>query len=84
MIIDILRNMPRYVMSDGRGFTDYQPSCTLNKQIQDKYSLTANTHQYRYFLQQNAEKLIQDFAASSNAPSCTLCPVCQMALESKK
>jgi len=64
-------------MSDGRQFTDYSPSCDLNGKIQKKYKVD-NSHQYRYFLQQNAEKLISEMVKSDES---VLCPVCKQALE---
>lgn len=73
--------MPKYIMSDGRAFTNYHPNCTLNKVIQDNYKIQ-NSHQYRAFLQQNAEELIKEFAKNESA-ECKICPVCKHALEYK-
>lgn len=39
-------------MQDGRAFTDYSPSCTLNELIQRQYGIN-NSTQYRLFLQRN-------------------------------
>lgn len=74
--------MPKYVMSDGRTFTDYNPSCSLNKMIQEKFKLS-NSHQYRAFLQQNAEELMKEFSKQDMEKPCLLCPVCKQALEYK-
>lgn len=44
-------------MSDGRHFTDYRPSCDINSAIRGDNSIPSS-FQYRNFLQQNAEKLL--------------------------
>jgi len=44
-------------MDDGRHFTDYRPSCNLNQLIRTGNNLT-NSFQYRLFLTQNAEELM--------------------------
>lgn len=72
--------MPKFTMSDGRAFTDYHPSCTLNQLLQDKYKLS-NSHEYRYFLQKNADKIRLDLAQCDPQQECTICPVCKQALE---
>lgn len=74
--------MPKYVMSDGRAFTDYHPSCSLNKMIQEKYNI-GNSHQYRAFLQQNAEQLLKEFSKYEGESPCVMCPVCKKALDYK-
>ena len=68
-------------MSDGRAFTDYHPSCTLNKLLQEQYQV-GNLHDYRYFLQKNADKIRMDMARCEPQQEFTLCPVCKQALES--
>ena len=45
--------MPKFVMSDARVFTDYNPNCELNNALQKKYNVK-NSHEYRAFLQKNA------------------------------
>ena len=45
------------LMSDGRHVTDYRPSCYVHDQIQKQNGIH-NSHQYRRFLQQNADKLM--------------------------
>lgn len=69
-------------MSDGRQFTDYQPSCSLNKILQDKFKVK-NSHQYRLFLQQNAQELMKEFSKYDVDSPCRMCPVCKQALEYK-
>lgn len=68
--------MPKYVMSDGRNFTDYNASCVLNQAMQKKYN-TTNSHDYRFFLQQNADKVMLDMADCKPDPDCLTCPVCK-------
>jgi hypothetical protein len=72
--------MPKFVMSDARAFTDYNPNCDLNNIIQKKYNV--NNANYRSFLQQNAEKLIKD-SFKEEEKSCANCPVCKEAIEYK-
>lgn len=74
--------MPKYVMSDGREFTDYTPSCALNQMLQRKYKVE-DAHKYRYFLQQNAERVMKDLADCDTKRDCILCPVCKQALDYK-
>lgn len=70
----------KYTMSDGRVFTSYEPDCMLNQSLQKKYG-TTDIHSYRYFLQQNAEKVMNDLKISKE--DCTSCPVCNAALAYK-
>ena len=42
-----------------------------------------NSHEYRAFLQKNAENIMGDFAKCSEQPECKLCPVCKGAIEYK-
>jgi hypothetical protein len=72
--------MPKYVMSDGREFTDYNPACVLNEMIQQKYKIT-NSHQYREFLQKNAEEVRKALADCDTKRECKICSICQKALE---
>lgn len=74
--------MPKYTMSDQRMFTDYHSSCDLNRILQEK-SNVKNAHEYRYYLQKNAEELMKEFAKSGSNEECKLCPVCGKALEYK-
>ena len=56
-------------MSDGRNFTDYRPNYELNQTLKEKNKLD-NSHNYRNFLNNNAEKIIEEnrvFSASKNA-----------------
>jgi hypothetical protein len=68
----------KFAMQDGRSQGDvvYMPDCAFNNMIQQKYKLN-NSHEYRYFLQQNAEKLMNEFKSSAD---CKFCPVCEAAL----
>lgn len=68
--------MPKFVMSDARVFTDYHPNCELNTILQKKYNIK-NSHEYRHFLQQNAEKIMQDLSKTSDSSECKFCPVCK-------
>lgn len=52
--------MPIYKM-DNAPWTDYNPNCSLNNYLQKKYQ-TGNSHDYRYFLQRNAEELRKNFS----------------------
>ncbi len=66
-------------MSDARSFTDYSTSCTLNKFLQDKYNLK-DAHEYRYFLQNNAKVLMNNFGKTAGT-DCKICPECKLALD---
>ena len=44
-------------MSDGRHFTDYRPNCKVNSVIKEDNSIKSS-FQYRNFLQQNTETLL--------------------------
>ena len=67
-------------MSDGRIFTSYLPNCELNNALQKTYGIN-DSHAYRYYLQKNAEKVMQDTRIGTD--TCKLCPVCQTSLEYK-
>ena len=69
----------KFVMSDARAFTDYQPNCTLNAFLRDKYAPDANEHQFRYALQRNAETILKDLSAVDGT-GCKFCPVCKESL----
>ena len=45
-------------MSDGRSFTDYRPSCSVNEKIQKDNKIT-NSYSYRQFLISNADNLMK-------------------------
>lgn len=80
----------KYTMSDGRIFTDYNTSCQLNNYLQKKYNVT-NMHDYRNYLQKNAEKiisdrrdcLIQEDELKGSLTNYVLCPTCKEALNYK-
>lgn len=63
-------------MSDGRSFTDYQPSSELNNLIQRRYAIQ-NSNDYRKFLQEQGQTLMKEFSESSTEQECLLCPVCK-------
>jgi hypothetical protein len=44
--------------SDGRIFTDYNSNCVINNQIMKDNKITSQ-YEYRKFLQENAEKLME-------------------------
>jgi len=69
-------------MEDQRAFTDYRPSCELNRILQDKFKVQ-NSHEYRYYLQKNAEQIMKDFSDSAKHADCKFCPICSKALEYK-
>lgn len=69
-------------MSDGREFTSYHAACNLNTWLQEKYNIK-DSHQYRQFLQANAEKVMKDLAECDPKSECVLCPVCKLALDPK-
>lgn len=71
----------KYTMSDGRAFTNYFNSCDIDKVLQEKYKIT-NSHEYRYFLQRNAEK-IQQGMMDDVKQDCVMCPVCKQSLDYK-
>jgi len=75
-------NMPKFVMSDGRMFTDYQPSCDLNNYIQNKYQIK-NSHEYRIFLQKNAEQIMKDMTQCNEGTESKICPICKEAIDYK-
>ena len=72
--------MPKFVMSDARVFTDYNPNCELNNTLQRKYKIE-NSHQYRAFLQKNADQIMSDNAKCVEQPECKFCPVCKGAVD---
>lgn len=71
----------KFVMQDGRSFTDYQTSCSINNTIQDKYNIK-DAHQYRHFLQTNAKVLMNEFGKAAGT-ECKVCPECKNALDYK-
>ena len=74
--------MPRFVMSDARIFTDYNPNSDLNNIIQKKYNIK-DANEYRSFLQKNAVKIMGDSAQYDMEPNCKFCPVCKLAVDYK-
>jgi hypothetical protein len=74
--------MPKYTMQDQRAFTDYRPSCDLNRMLQEKFKVN-NSHEYRYYLQKNAEEIMKNFTESSGKEECEFCPICKKSLDYK-
>lgn len=72
--------MPKYVMSDGRAFTNWTTNCTLIKNIQSKYGIQ-DSHGLRNFLQQNSDKVKTDFSSCTVTEDCKFCPVCKEAID---
>jgi hypothetical protein len=50
--------MGKFVAEDGRAFTDYKPSCTVNDKIKKNNNIK-NSLEYRKFLQSNAKLLME-------------------------
>lgn len=73
--------MPKYVSEDGRAFTTYLPNCELNGMLQKKYG-TKTSHELRYFLQNNSDKVREDLMGIGSGET-DLCPVCKAALAYK-
>ena len=61
-------------MADGRHFTDYRPNCYLNNSMRAD-NQTFNSFQYRMFLTQNAERLMEMNRNNSCDKNC--CGPCQ-------
>lgn len=50
-------------MSDGRAFTDYRPRCLVNADLLDnvsKNNMILSSYESRMYLQQNADKVMED------------------------
>jgi hypothetical protein len=56
--------MPRYALADGRTFTDYNTDAEVNEMLQKSNGIT-NSNDYRYFLQHNATKLMEEARSKS-------------------
>ena len=61
-------------MDDGRHFTDYQPNCHLNNLMRSN-NATNNSFQYRMFLTQNANKIMDINRKQACEKNC--CAPCQ-------
>ena len=70
-------------MSDGRVYTDYQPSCSMNAYLHSKYAPKLDQHAYRVYLQRNADQIRKDLTTFATTPDCKFCPVCKEAIEYK-
>ncbi|NBU33984.1 hypothetical protein EB118_03445 [bacterium] len=73
--------MPKFVMSDGRAFTNYAPNCELLRGIQKKYKLSAND--LRNYMQKNADAIKADLFPQQPFDDIVKCPVCEAALAYK-
>lgn len=73
--------MPKYVMSDGRAFTNYAPNCELIRHIQRKYNL--DNHSLREYMQKNADTIKNDLFKPDAKTGSVTCPVCEAALAYK-
>lgn len=62
-------------MSDGRCFTSFISSCQLNENIKLK-TKTVSNNEYRHFLQENAEQIMNDFKNICNNESKNECMAC--------
>lgn len=60
-------------------FTSFQPNCALNQHL-NKNGGASNTHQYRRYLQKNANKLMAELRDCTAKDDCKICPVCNKAL----
>jgi hypothetical protein len=70
-------------MADGRAFTIYSPSCSLNQYYQQKYNLK-DSNEYRQFLQKNADKLREEMEKCLPKDDCDICPVCKRSTATKQ
>lgn len=62
----------KWVMSDGRAYTDYSPNCQTNEYLKSKYAPGASS-EYRMFLQHNAcsiMKELRDMNGFENPSGC--------------
>ena len=55
-------------MQDGRSFTDYSPQCRVDDKLCAQNNIS-NSYQYRVFLQQNAEKMMDENRSNAIAGS---------------
>lgn len=65
-------------MSDGRQFTDYRPRCAINANLMtdlDKNNIIKSSYDSRMYLQQNAEKIMEEnkLHAQNNLMPCAPC-----------
>lgn len=61
------------IEANARNFTDYRPICEVNNLIKNKAGIN-NNHDYRLYLQRNAEKIInmerQNFINNNKIKKC--------------
>lgn len=72
----------KFAMQDGgrSAGTDFRPDCVMNQELQRKYGLT-NGNDYRHYLQNNAEKIMEDMRNKGSITK--LCPVCEQSIAYK-
>lgn len=58
--------MPRPGMSDGRVFTNYSSNCELNNNV--KSGNSTNNVEYKKYIQNNAQKVMDQFTSSVPSP----------------
>jgi hypothetical protein len=68
--------MPYFRMSDGREFTSYQPTCQVVQHLQNTFNIL-DGHDFRYFLQNNPQKVLEELEKCNKDNDCTACPICQ-------
>lgn len=71
----------KFVMSDGRQFTDYQPNCSMNINLRKKLSPGAGNNDFRYHLQKNADAIMKQLSQSEIETIHKNCPVCTKSLD---
>lgn len=71
----------KFVMSDGRAHTSYEANCSMYMNLKSKYSPSSSDHDFRGYLQTNAEQIMSDMRKSPD--DCKSCPVCAQSLSYK-
>lgn len=62
----------KYVMHDGRAFTDYSPNCQMNEYVKGKYA-PGSSSEYRMFLQRNGTAVMREMRERNGFVSPTNC-----------
>ena len=62
-------------MSDGRCFTSVIPNCQLNENLKKRFNITSN-NDYRIYLQENAEQIMNQMKKVCNDSSVLECTTC--------
>ncbi len=70
----------KFIMADGRAFTEWRSSCRINDEIKNKLNIK-DDNDYRLYLQRHGmevkDKILSKF------PAFKYCPVCEQAVEQK-